>query len=61
MRYIISLFQKKSVFDLASKEMDEAQRALLMHQRGSEFHAQMIKYYENKITRLGKMLCAENK
>lgn len=51
----LHLFRKKSVFDIAAEELDEAQRDLLSHQRASEYHAQMIRYCEVKIARLNKI------
>ena len=56
---ITAMFRKRSVYDIAAKELEEAQRSLLGHQRSEEFHAHMIQYYETKITRLDRMLTTE--
>ena len=46
------IFAKPSATAIAQNELEEAQRNLLRHQAQSEYHANMVKFYEQNIKRL---------
>ena len=50
--FVKKLLTKPSATVLAQQELEEAQRQLLRHQAQNEYHASMVKFYEQNIKRL---------
>lgn len=59
MNTIKKLFAKPSAASLAQQEYEDAQRHLLQHQASHEYHANMVKYYEQSIKRLSNYIQKE--
>ena len=56
MNYLIELFKKPNASVLALRELEDAQRSLLVAQSMAEYGASQATYQQNKIRRLQKML-----
>lgn len=59
MKMIKKLFAKPSATSIAQQEYEEAQRQLLRHQAQNEYHANMVKFYEQNIKRLSTYIQKE--
>ena len=51
---IKKIFAKPSAASLAQNEKEEAERQLLRHQSENEYHANMVRYYEQVVLRLSE-------
>lgn len=47
-----TLFEKPSALTLARQSLEDAQRQLLQHQSQAEYHASMVRFYDQAIRRL---------
>lgn len=54
-RYL-NLFRSPSPYEIASRELDEARRALLAAQTAQEYATAMVRYNTDRIKRLEGML-----
>lgn len=56
MQWFLSLFSKLSVEDMARREYENARRSLLQCQSMREYYENMVRFENQRIERLSKML-----
>lgn len=56
--WLINLFRAPSVVVVAQRELEDAQRELLMAQSASDYSRRMCEYQSDRIRRLGSYLLA---
>lgn len=59
MKFLRSLFRRRTLAEIAQKELDEARLAQLEAQTGREYADSVVIYRLNQIRRLEKMLCGD--